>query len=210
MSIRALFGGTFDPIHQGHIETARALLDELDISTLHLMPNAVPPHRPQPLATAAQRLAMVELACESDSRLVAEAFELRSSQPSYTAKTLQHFKQHYPHDTLLFVMGMDSLVSLDSWYQWRTLTEFAHIIVMPRPGYELQQASHTLQEFIQQHRCQRVAQLHQQSHGCIYLANTPLRDISATEIRARLLQLDIESVLPAKVADYIAQQRLYR
>ena len=210
MTVRALFGGTFDPIHQGHIDTARALVDELKINRLHLMPNSVPPHRPQPVASAAQRLAMVELACDADPRLVPEAFELRSSEPSYTVKTLQNFKQQYPQDTLLFVMGMDSLVSLDSWYQWQSLVELAHIIVMPRPGYQLQQASDTLRQFIQQHRCNDASVLHQQQHGCIYLANTPLRDISATAIREGISQLDSENVLPTKVAAYIAQQRLYR
>ena len=210
MSIRALFGGTFDPIHQGHIDTALALLDELNIDTLHLMPNSVPPHRPQPAATAAQRLEMVKLACNTDKRLVAEDFELRSEQPSYTVKTLQNFKQQYPQDTLLFVMGMDSLVSLDSWYQWQQLTDLAHLVVMPRPGYELAQASEALGHYIKQHQCQQPGHLHQQSEGYIYLANTPLRDISATAIRNGLHTKNHHDTVPAAVAEYIEQQQLYR
>ena len=210
MQLRALFGGTFDPIHRGHIETALALLDELAITTLHVMPNAIPPHKPQPLATGEQRLKMVELACRPYHALIAEDFELTAPQPSYTVKTLQRFKQLHPADTLLFVMGMDSLVSLDSWYQWQTLTQLAHLIVMPRPGCELAQASKPLQHFIQQHQCASASQLKQFSQGGIYLAKTPLVNVSATAIREQLHQHHSSDALPLAVADYIQQQQLYR
>lgn len=208
--IRALFGGTFDPIHCGHINTALALLRELNIDRLHLMPNAVPPHRPQPQASSAQRLAMVELACQAHPQLCAEAFELNAEPPSYTVKTLQGFKQRYPDDILLFVMGMDSLVSLDQWYQWQQLTELAHLVVMPRPGYQLQQASPSLLAFINERLCQQPQALRDKPQGAIYLANTPRYDVSATAIREHPQRAAERGDLPAAVAEYIEQHQLYR
>lgn len=210
MSVRALFGGTFDPIHLGHLKTALALIDELQIDALHLMPNSVPPHRQQPQASAEQRLQMVKLACDNFRQLVPEPYELTADGPSYTAKTLTHFKQTYPNDTLLFVMGMDSLVSLDSWHQWQQLTTLAHLVVMPRSGYSLSQASAKLTQFIEQHSCDSPELLRQRPHGCIYLAKTPRVDISATAIREQLTEQQRHDALPQTVANYIQQQQLYR
>lgn len=210
MSFRALFGGTFDPIHLGHIKTALSLIDEIGISKLHLMPNAVPPHREQPRASAAQRLKMVDLACRENPKLIPEPFELTAAPPSYTINTLRSFKQRYPSDTLLFVMGMDSLVSLDKWYHWQQLTDVAHLVVMPRPNYDTTQASPSLSAFIGEHYCEDAASLTQAQHGCIYIAHTPHIDISATAIREQLNDQQRNHALPAAVANYIRQQQLYR
>ena len=116
--IRAIFGGTFDPIHNGHLQTAAALVKELGISTLALMPSAVPPHRPQPDASPEQRLDMVNLASQYHKAFTVEDWELRQDRPSFTANTLSEFKTQFPDDTLLFVMGMDSLMSLHHWHHW--------------------------------------------------------------------------------------------
>ncbi|MGM0481276.1 MAG: nicotinate-nucleotide adenylyltransferase [Pseudomonadota bacterium] len=208
--LRAIFGGTFDPIHNGHLQCANALANELAIEQIHLMPNAIPPHRPQPTASSEQRLTMVRLACQRYPRLSAEDYELHSAQRSYTIKTLQHFNQRFSQHSLLFLMGMDSLVSLDQWHHWRELTEFAHLVVMQRPGYRLSQASSPLKDFIQQHLCQQADSLTKQRHGCIYLANTPLVDVSATQLRQQLAAGDSNLPLPSAVAQFIQQQKLYR
>lgn len=207
--IRALFGGTFDPIHQGHLNAANALVDELGIDQLHLMPNAVPPHRSQPSASPEQRLTMVNLACQQYPKLVAEPFELNSDGPSYTAKTLQRFAQLYPDEPLLFVMGMDSLINLDQWYQWQHLLDYAHLIALPRPGYQLTQASPTLQQYIAQHRASK-ATLTQQPSGSIYIAHTPLHAISATAIRQHIAKQNACEDVPSSVLEYIVEQGLYK
>ncbi|RUO77223.1 nicotinate-nucleotide adenylyltransferase [Idiomarina seosinensis] len=207
--IRALFGGTFDPIHNGHLKAAKALIEELKIGTLHLMPNAVPPHREQPGATGEQRMKMVQLACQPHADLVAEGFELNSDQPSYTVNTLKHFRQQYPADTLLFVMGMDSLVSLDSWHQWQQLLDHSHLLVMPRPGYTLDQASDSLRSYIAQHKTDTAAALRRHQHGLIYIADTPLVNVSATQVRQQLAAGCTEVPVPESVLNYIQQQQLY-
>lgn len=207
--IRALFGGTFDPIHNGHLKAARALIEELKIDTLHLMPNAVPPHRDQPAASAEQRLTMVQLACQAHPNLVAEDFELNSNEPSYTVKTLKHFHNRYPRDTLLFVMGMDSLVSLDSWYQWQQLLDYSHLLVMPRPGYKINNASDSLRDYIARHKTDKTTALQCRQQGLIYIADTPLVDVSATQVRQQLAAGSTDVSVPESVLNYIQQQQLY-
>ena len=207
--IRAFFGGTFDPIHNGHLETASALVDELDIATLSLMPSAVPPHRSQPCASARQRLEMVKLACQQHPAFTAEDWELKQDRLSYTAHTLSEFKERFPNDILLFVMGMDSLMSLHKWHNWTQLTDNAHLIVMPRAGVDFSPQDDELKSFIATHLTKHKKDLTEQSSGYVYIAETPMVDVSATELRKQLQQRKPNLPLPSSVYDYIRQHQLY-
>ncbi|RUO68898.1 nicotinate-nucleotide adenylyltransferase [Idiomarina ramblicola] len=207
--MRAIFGGTFDPIHNGHLETAAALVDELNISSLSLMPSAVPPHRPQPVASAKQRLEMVEIACQQNTAFSAEDWELKQERRSYTANTLSEFKTRYPTDILLFVMGMDSLMSFHCWHQWRELTKHAHLVVMPRAGVPFNPQDQELEDFISTHLTRDKNNLAQQDSGLLYIAQTPMIDVSATELRERLQQREPHLPLPTSVYNYIREHQLY-
>ena len=207
--IRAIFGGTFDPIHNGHLQTAAALVKELGISTLALMPSAVPPHRPQPDASPEQRLDMVNLASQYHKAFTVEDWELRQDRPSFTANTLSEFKTQFPDDTLLFVMGMDSLMSLYRWHHWRQLIECAHLVVMPRAGAPFNPKNDELKEFISVHLTRNKNALNTQSQGLLYIAETPMVDVSATELRKQLQQREKNLPLPSNVYNYIRQHQLY-
>ena len=207
--IRAIFGGTFDPIHNGHLQTAAALVKELGISTLALMPSAVPPHRPQPDASPEQRLDMVKLASQYHKAFTVEDWELRQDRPSFTANTLSEFKTQFPDDTLLFVMGMDSLMSLHRWHHWRQLIECAHLVVMPRAGAPFNPKNDELKEFISVHLTRNKNALNTQSQGLLYIAETPMVDVSATELRKQLQQREKTLPLPSNVYNYIRQHQLY-
>ena len=207
--IRAIFGGTFDPIHNGHLQTAAALVKELGISTLALMPSAVPPHRPQPDASPEQRLDMVKLASQYHKAFTVEDWELRQDRPSFTANTLSEFKTQFPDDTLLFVMGMDSLMSLHRWHHWRQLIECAHLVVMPRAGSPFNPKNDELKEFISVHLTRNKNALNTQSQGLLYIAETPMVDVSATELRKQLQQREKNLPLPSNVYNYIRQHQLY-
>jgi len=207
--IRAIFGGTFDPIHNGHLETAAALVDELGISTLALMPSAVPPHRSQPGASAKQRLNMVKLASKKHAAFSAEDWELKQDRPSYTANTLSEFTSRFPDDTLLFVMGMDSLMTLNRWHQWRQLIEHAHLVVMPRAGVSFNPQDDELKDFISTHLTSDKDKFNTQTHGLLYIADTPMIDVAATELRKRLKLRESNLPLPSDVYDYIRQHQLY-
>lgn len=207
--IRAIFGGTFDPIHNGHIKTATALVNELDIPSLALMPSAVPPHRPQPGASAGQRLDMVTLATQQHSSFYAEDWELTQDRPSHTAKTLRDFNTRYPQDTLVFVMGMDSLMNLHRWYQWEQLIQCAHLVVMPRAGVTYAPKDKALIRFIDSHRTTTTSTLRTQASGALYLADTPMIDVSATDLRNRLKTRERHLPIPDSVYDYIKEHQLY-
>ncbi|MAD54899.1 MULTISPECIES: nicotinate-nucleotide adenylyltransferase [unclassified Idiomarina] len=206
--LRAIFGGTFDPIHQGHLTAAADLIKELGDVTVHLMPNAVPPHRPQPQANGQHRLAMIACAIEQYPQMRAESFELNQQGPSYTAKTLLAMRELYPDDTLAFVMGMDSLLSFDQWFEWQSILATAHLIVLPRPGYSLAEANSTINQLLQQRRVTHTTELNRYAHGRIYIANTTLTDVSSTAVRDALAS-GSDTEISAAVMAYIKRHQLY-
>lgn len=207
--IRAFFGGTFDPIHNGHLETSSALMKELGIDRLAFMPSAIPPHRAQPEASPEQRLEMVRLACKDYPGFEAEDWELQQRRPSYTAATLAEFSERFPNDTLVFVMGMDSLMSLHRWHKWREIIQYAHIVVMPRSGVPFAPKDKELKTFIKQHRVNDPSHLASAKSGKLYIARTPLIDISATELREQLHRRPASLAIPKAVYDYIKENKLY-
>jgi nicotinate-nucleotide adenylyltransferase len=205
-----ILGGTFDPIHQGHLQPALEAMQTLQLASLRLMPNHIPPHRPQPVATSSQRLAMVELAAEDLTSVTVDDRELRRLTPSYTIDTLIELRRELPDTPLCFLMGMDSLLGLPSWHRWQELTDYAHLVVAVRPGWQ-PELDGELAEFVTAHQTNSPLAVHQQLGGhLLWLQNQPFA-LSATELRARLAQGDsLDGLVPQKVADYIRQQGIYR
>lgn len=206
----ALLGGTFDPIHYGHIKPALSLADTLGWRKICLQPCFAPPHREPPEANDQQRFQMVMLAAELDSRLIADDWELRQGQPTRTVHTLGHLQAEYPGQSLHFIMGMDSFLSLTTWLNWQQLLELAHLVVLPRPGYELSSASQTLLQLLSRAQTDNAADL-QKGSGHIYVAQTTPVDISATELRQQLKDHHYcPELLPLSIFQYIRQQGLYQ
>ncbi|QIQ21592.1 nicotinate-nucleotide adenylyltransferase [Zophobihabitans entericus] len=207
----ALFGGTFDPIHNGHLLPVMALAKEVGLTQVNLLPNHIPPHKQQPDTTPIQRVAMLKLAIEGNPLFTIDMRELNRDKPSYTIDTLEEWRKEHGMDvSLAFIIGQDSLLSLPSWQRWRELLNYCHLLVCRRPGFTAQTESPELKEWIVQHQTQDIALLHQKPHGHLYLAHTPLEDISATEIRQQIReQKDYHTLLPEKVWQYIQQNQLY-
>lgn len=134
-----LYGGSFDPIHQGHLTTAQAVIRHFSLNTLYLLPNATPPHKQALRLPYDTRVQMIEAAIvdDHDPRLQLSFLEQDSSVRHYTIETLARFSADHPHTTPFFIMGMDSLLTLDTWREPQRLIEYAHIVVLPRPHYEL-------------------------------------------------------------------------
>lgn len=208
----ALFGGTFDPIHYGHLRPVEALAQEVSLQQVILLPNHVPPHRPQPEANAQQRLKMVELAIAANPLFHVDDRELLRSTPSYTVDTLESFRSDLGGARpLAFIIGQDSLLSLPTWHRWLELLNICHLLVCARPGYAREMETPELQRWLESHRISDAAPLSQRPHGCIYLADTPLLNISATDIRQRRHQgVSCDDLLPRSVQRYIELQGLYR
>ena len=203
----ALFGGTFDPVHQGHLQPLRELLTQFGWQRVELLPTYQPPHRAQPQADIAHRWQMLKLATARDDQLQPNDWEIAQGQPSRTIHTLQHFQQ--PGLTLFFIIGMDSLLSLTSWLNYEQLFAYTNFVVLPRPGYDLQQASPALHQEIS-------ARLEPDPMACyghtgrIHLARTTPLAISATELRAQLAEGTQPAALHSEVYHYIRQHQLYQ
>ncbi|REF28943.1 nicotinate-nucleotide adenylyltransferase [Xenorhabdus cabanillasii] len=209
--IHALFGGTFDPIHYGHLRPVEALAKQVGLKQVILLPNHVPPHRLQPEASPQQRLEMVHLAVQDNPLFTVDTRELQRQTPSYTIETLKSFREEVGEQCpLAFIIGQDSLQSIHTWHRWTELLDICHLLVCSRPGYARQLATPEMQQWLEQHQVDTPAPLSQKSHGYIYLAETPLLDISATDIRQRHQQgLNCDDLLPPSIQNYIDSQKLY-
>ena len=205
----ALFGGTFDPVHLGHLSVAWEAAELLD-AEVRLMPANVPPHKPAPLATADQRVAMLHAALQKQDRLTVDTRELRHEGPSYTYDTLRELRAEQGARPLVLLLGADAFAGLPTWHRWRELFEVAHLGVLSRPGAEVE-LPHTLWAEIDTRRTEDVSALRASPAGrVIELAVTPL-EISATRIRELLAAgRDPRYLLPCGLFEDTALLEPYR
>jgi nicotinate-nucleotide adenylyltransferase len=192
----AIFGGTFDPVHLGHLSVAWEASELLD-AEVRLLPASVPPHRPAPIASAEQRVAILSAALQGQSRLTLDTRELQRGGPSYTIDTLAELRMEQGERPLVLLLGADAFAGLPSWHRWSELFDVAHIGVLSRPGTEAVLPDE-LQHMIANRRVDNAAVLRHTSAGkLIELAVTPL-EISATRIRELLAAgRDPRYLLPA-------------
>ncbi len=180
----AIFGGTFDPIHLGHLCVAWEASELLDADVL-MMPSGVPPHRPPPIASAPQRLAMLEVALQGQSRLIVDARELARSGPSWTVDTLAELRAEHGDRPLVLLLGADAFAGLPSWHDWRRLFELAHVGVLSRPGERAPLPQELQRETGDRWVASSTALQSVPAGHLMALSVTPL-EISATRIRELL------------------------
>jgi nicotinate-nucleotide adenylyltransferase len=206
----ALFGGTFNPVHFGHLRLANELAKLLQVKPMRMLPCAVPPHREEPCASAEQRLAMLELAIDAQPILATDDLELHRAKPSYTIDTLELVRQRIGAQMpLFFCMGMDSLAGINSWHRWRELLNFCHIVVYPRPTWEIS-SQEELTDWVDQHQCDNLSALKQSPAGHLYICDLPVMDLSSSEIRDYIKQgKNIDHMAPESVIEYIKLHSLY-
>lgn len=204
-----LLGGTFDPIHSGHIACANWAKKILGLSELRLLPAAVPPLKERPAASAEQRLAMVSLACADHPGLRCDARELTRSGPSYTWQTLVELRAELtPETPLVFVLGEDALEGLERWHRWEDLLGLCHFAVLRRGDGPLV-LSPGLSAMLEQRVTAPQALLESAAGGVAWLQQ-PLYDVSSTVVRARLLAGEpVDSLLPKPVIEYIKRYDIY-
>lgn len=201
-----LFGGTFDPVHYGHLRPLRELQQIVAADAIYVIPASIPPHRAMPKASRTQRVQMLELALLEFPGFELDTLELERRGPSWTVDTLQSFRQRFPDDSLCLVMGSDAFADLPSWYHWQEIFQLAHIIVIQRAGMK----TISMPEWAIHRVVGDAARLRVQLSSCILPVNLKEYDISATEIRRRLAAgKDVSNMLPEKVINYIQQQKLY-
>ncbi|MCA1931445.1 nicotinate-nucleotide adenylyltransferase [Rheinheimera sp.] len=207
----AVFGGTFDPIHQAHLACAQYVLTHCAVREVQLMPCHLPAHRASPGVSAQHRAAMVQLAIAPFQGLSLQPLELNKQSPSYTVDSLRLLRDQYPRGGLLFVMGMDSLAYFKQWHQWQSILQLAHLVVCQRPGSTADDGD--CPSLLEQYGTTALQDLHLLDSGKIMLLNNPPLDLSATRIRTELEKnqqcAELKQLIPAEVLRYINSERLY-
>lgn len=203
-----LFGGTFNPVHLGHLRPVLEVYQTLSLQEVRWIPSRQPPHREQPAVSAAHRLAMLQLALR-DTGFIIDERELNRDGPSYMIDTLISVKKDYPSQSLALILGMDAFAGLPGWHRWQQLLDYTHIIVCSRPqsSYE----SKTVSELVEQCHVDDPALLELHDHGKIYFQPVTQLAISSTQIRELCRRGESPRFLvPTAVMEYIDQHHLYQ
>ena len=210
----ALFGGTFDPVHYGHVAFARAAFSQLELQKLLLLPAGNPYQKGRlPFASAPHRVNMLKCAFHEDHDLAIDSRELTRIGPTYTYDTLLELRAEYgAKASLVWLIGGDAFAKLDTWYRWRELFSLAHFAVIDRPSHRLDIADGAamLRKEIDA-RLGTLLDAHTSPCGAVVMLGMAPPPISSTEIRRRILSGEsIADLTPSAVCDYIEQHRLYR
>jgi nicotinate-nucleotide adenylyltransferase len=177
-----VFGGTFDPIHFGHLRTAFEMLQALRFDEVRFMPCGSPPHRDSPIADAELRLQMVKVATAGQHGFVVDDRELHRAGPSYSVDTLAALRDEFPQRPIALMIGMDAFLGLPKWYHWREILELAHVVVAHRPGWRAPDMG-PLGELLAERGTHRIDDTHQAKSGHIYIHDVTQLEISSSEIR---------------------------
>ena len=210
-----ILGGTFDPIHHGHLRLAREALEQCHLAAVRFIPSGSPPHRSVPYASPQQRLDMVGLALQGNPGFVLDEHEIYRTDPCYTVNTLTALRAELGgQQPLCLLMGGDAFLFLHTWHEWEKLFSLAHIVVVQRAGRPLgnaiNEAAPALRDEYQTRLAPSPRVLHDAPAGAILALDMPLLAISATDIRARCAaNKNIHALLPDAVADYISSHKLY-
>lgn len=212
-----ILGGTFDPIHYGHLRLASAVRSALGLVQVNMIPAGVPPHREAPWASPKDRLAMTELGCVEFPGLKPDDREIRRAGPSYTVVTLQELHNEDRNRPLALLLGTDALMGFAGWHRWAQIFTLAHLIVVERPGtsFDVVTLPAPLREQWERRLTTDPSRLSRQLAGSIMRVPVAPQPISATAIRAALERgaagrAELTGLLPATVLAYIERNQLYR
>ena len=209
-----LLGGTFDPIHFGHLRLAQELADALGLARVRFIPSGTPPHRNPPQVNGAHRLEMVRIAIAGNPHFESDDREIRRDGISYTYDTLTELREELGERPLCLLMGADAFAALTTWHRWQELFDLAHVVIAHRPGFRLQDLQASLPAPLRKIYLQRLAGTpgSLRAHaGSVFTCEITALDISATRIRALLAQGSSPRYLaPEAVLEYIDHNLLYK
>lgn len=203
----AYFGGSFNPVHIGHLKSAKFVLDNLGLDELYFMPNATPPHKESVALSYEQRCHLLECALQDchQERFKLSYLEKDSLVKHYTYETLERLHELHPDAELFFIIGMDSLINFKTWKNWEHLVDKAHIVVLNRPGYDIKTLDSAIYEHIE------ATHKKYQAHQCPYdfmILDSPPYDISSTQLREALSNLDSSNCAQQDACELILMRSL--
>ncbi len=208
-----IYGGTFDPIHYGHLRIAEELSNIIDWDRVYFVPSGSPRLRDAPAASRYHRSAMVSLAIQGNGRFALDEREINRTGVSATVDSLHEYRSEYGHATALcFIMGMDVFENIHEWHNWHELFDLCHLVIVNRPGSaaSMMALHHDVKEEFNARHVLTTDNFKHRSSGFIYMAQTSLLEISATQVRALLATgKSIRYLLPEAVSDYIQSNHLY-
>jgi nicotinate-nucleotide adenylyltransferase len=204
-----VFGGTFDPIHYGHLRTAFELLQTLDFEEVRFVPCGDPPHRRITFASPALRLAMVRAATRDEPRFAVDDRELRRDGPSYSIDTLASLREEFPDRSLCLITGMDAFLGLPTWHRWDEILDFAHMVVAHRPGWRAP-GDGELGELLARRRTRSARDLHERLQGNVHVHAVTQLEIASTDIRRLVAEgYDPRYLMPDAVREVIRDSSCY-
>lgn len=205
-----VYGGTFDPVQNGHLRTALEVQQALNIDKIHLLPCNHPPHRPAPSATPEQRLRLLQLAVADQPALMVDDRELQRSGISYMVDTLSDLRKQNADTPLCLILGMDAFQRFEQWHDWKTIPKLAHLVVMQRPG-SIWPQSGAMAELVRTAKTIDAAQLFHHTAGLLYGVSVTQLEISSTQIRKLLASgRSPRYLLPDVVLNEITHQGYYK
>ncbi len=216
-SLVGIYGGTFDPVHYGHLRVAEELTEILQLEHLYFLPAGNPRLRDSPVAIGQHRVSMLCEAIRNNAKFLLDEREMRRSGETYSVESLREIRQEYAKNgeiAFCFILGSDAFVKLSGWYRWRELFELCHFVVVNRPGYALitdpSCLPSELRNICQDRWVSQADALESSSAGLIFVAPTTLLDISSTRIRTLIASgKSTRYLLPDRVLDYIEMNGFY-
>lgn len=207
----AVLGGTFDPVHYGHLRPAEEIRQVLGVDEVLLIPAGQPPHRGLPRSNPEHRLAMTELAAACHPPFRVLDWEVRKQSPSYAVETLSRLRTEQGDIPIAFILGRDAFLRFDTWHRWREILDLVHLVVACRPGWAGPELPEILKQETQKREFQDATDMMQRAAGGIFFQDVTGLAISSTQIRELLCQgQSPRFLLPGAVLDYIERQGLYR
>ena len=205
-----ILGGTFDPVHHGHLRLALECLHAADLAEISLIPAYTPPHRSTVSASATQRMDMLQLATNAADELITDDIEITRGGVSYTVETVQALRQHYGDTPICLIMGIDAFNSIDQWKQWELILDYVHIIVADRPHTESTITNNSVASLYSSKSASNPTDLQHAPAGRILMVNIPMLSISSTYIRHQFANGHIpHSLIPESVLAYITKEGIY-
>ncbi|MFJ1267358.1 nicotinate-nucleotide adenylyltransferase [Legionella lytica] len=207
----AIFGGTFDPIHNGHLQTSLSIQSSFKFDSYFFLPCKVPTIKPAASATNKQRIKMIELALKAYPQFKLDLREIERGSPSYMVETLQSFRKEYSNASITLIIGYDAFISLPRWHQWEKLITLAHIMVINRNEFLQHQTSELMQQFTSDYQCKDKTVLLNSTAGAIFMFDAGHYEISSTKIREEIKDdVNVGLQLPQEVYQYIKNEGLYQ